>query len=344
MPLSYRPMRPQDVGACVQAAAANPAYAIRYEPILVELERALRRGLDLLAVRAVVFEESQAAKTRTLGYGVATFLNDQFVLEIKQPPRFWIGVELAKRLARGEMPLLNDDELRLANTVGGLTVYSWLWVVLPREIERLEVRKHAMDSFAYQMDGFLLKELVGQATTALELETVIHSGGLLLGDDGRYGPAEKNCEDIYREPHVFGVQREHALSRMGTWTSLLFVHRPPQIGFRPSEQRLLIEALRGGTDEELAAELQISSSAVKKTWRLIYERVQTNGLAIVEKTSYSEPEGDRGREKKHRVLAYVRLHPEELRPISIKLLRQARHHSEERRAGRAPIRRRVRQI
>jgi len=54
---------------------------------------------------------------------------------------------------------------------------------------------------------------------------------------------------------------------------LSFLYEPPLFGFNVSEQRLLISALAGGTDEELSDELGISLSTVKKTWRLIYDRV-----------------------------------------------------------------------
>ena len=112
---------------------------------------------------------------------------------------------------------------------------------------------------------------------------------------------------------------------LGTWTSLLFTYHEPILGFTRSEQRLLEAALRGLTDDELALELDVSISAVKKTWRSIYSRVEGSGAAILPELPEDRADpNDRGRGKKHRLLNYVREHPEELRPVSMKLLRHVK--------------------
>jgi hypothetical protein len=92
--------------------------------------------------------------------------------------------------------------------------------------------------------------------------------------DGRYADSsDKPLGEIFAAPHVVGLTRELAMARFGTWIGSLFVYQPPQFGFRPSEQRLLLAALHGGTDADLAGTLEISLSAVKKTWRSVYDRV-----------------------------------------------------------------------
>ncbi len=102
--------------------------------------------------------------------------------------------------------------------------------------------------------------------------------------------------------------------RFGTWIGSLFVYRPPQFGFRPSEQRLLLAALGGRSDEDIAETLEISLSAVKKSWRSIYDRVSTLSPGIIPDKVPEELTSERGKEKKQRLLAYLREHPEELRP------------------------------
>jgi hypothetical protein len=83
-------------------------------------------------------------------------------------------------------------------------------------------------------------------------------------------------------------------------------------------------ALDGGTDKELADELGISLSAVKKTWRMIYDRVAACQPELIPSNSQADAwTQDRGKQKKQRLLAYLREHPEELRPVSRKLLQQA---------------------
>jgi hypothetical protein len=81
--------------------------------------------------------------------------------------------------------------------------------------------------------------------------------------------------------------------------------------------------LPGETDAELAEELGISISTVKNKWRSIYDRVAACLRELFPDCSDVEPQiSDRGTEKQHRLLAYLREHPEELRLVSQKLLRE----------------------
>ena len=127
---------------------------------------------------------------------------------------------------------------------------------------------------------------------------------------------------MVREPHIVGITRELALQQFGSWISSLFRYQPPRFGFTRGEQRLLLSALLGGTDEELSSLLNTSLSTVKKTWRSVYDRVAARLPELI--PSNSQPDGDvskRGRDKKQRLIAYLREHPEELRPVSRSLLR-----------------------
>ena len=57
----------------------------------------------------------------------------------------------------------------------------------------------------------------------------------------------------------------------------------------------------------------VSVSAVKKTWRLVYARVAQRAPEVGLDVGDGE---SRGREEKQRLLAYLREHPEELRPFA----------------------------
>ena len=167
--------------------------------------------------------------------------------------------------------------------------------------------------------GFLLKELTAHAMTLENLEGAIRSGGLFFSPvDARYvESSDRPLHEVFAAPHLIGLTRELAMTRVGTWIGSLFVYRSPQFGFRPSEQRLLLSALQGGTDEDLAAVLGVSLSAVKKTWRSIYDRVTHHSPGLIPDQVPEELTSERGKEKKQRLLAYVRDHPEELRPATL---------------------------
>jgi hypothetical protein len=228
--------------------------------------------------------------------------------------------------------------------VGGLNAVTWIWGIGPEDVHRLDVRKHAMEAFYLEMQGFRLRELLGQGTVIEEVESAIRSGAYLLGPEGfPIDTPDRTMAEIVGEPHVFCMTKDLMNRDFGSWTSALFVHQEPGIGFSPGEQRLLEEALHGWTDEELAKELEISLSAVKKAWRSVYDRVDRCSVGILPASCDESENGDRGKGKKQRLLAYIREHPEELRPNSIKLLHRLQNAamSERRSNNPSPSRRRV---
>src|SRR5262245_27129018 len=94
----------------------------------------------------------------------------------------------------------------------------------------------------------------------------------------------------------------------------MYRYKAPVLRLRPAEQSLLSAALAGKTDAELSAALGVSIEAIKKRWISIFERVEQFKSEILSQTD-ADSDG-RGPQKRHRVIAYVRTHPEELRPFS----------------------------
>lgn len=118
-------------------------------------------------------------------------------------------------------------------------------------------------------------------------------------------------------PFLLGTEREIALENWGSWMSRFFVWSPPQLGFAPAEQRLLLLALRGRTDDKLAGDLELSPSTIKNMWRSIFERVERRFPSLLPSASSTldGAEVRRGKEKRERLLTYLREHPEDLRPV-----------------------------
>jgi hypothetical protein len=322
MAIRYRPMRRKDVVECVHLIAAHPVAGPRYGNAIGDLQSAWLKLLGSEAFLTFVFEEAHDGEVQFLGGGASVFVSDEFVRTIKTPPFFWIGPELAKRVMHGEFPLLSDQEVRRANSSGGLNTVIWQLCLRPEDTKRPDVCNHVMFTFLQEHRGFVIKELIAlQAIFDEELQWIPSAGALSVGRDGIYVEGvDTFTQDLLNRPHVFGLTRELAASRMGTWLGSLFTYQSPKFSFRPGEQRLLIAALRGGTDEELSNELAISLSAVKKAWHLVYERA----AECLQQTSLDNDGSrehwgrERGKQKKQRLLTYLRDHPEELRPYSRK--------------------------
>jgi hypothetical protein len=318
MGIQWRPMRPKDVRECVGIVAAHPVLGPRYGSAIHELNSVWLGLLGREAFRAVVFEEVIGAKEKILGAGVSAFVRDEFFEELKKVPRRWVGPAITERIVHDQSPLLSDKETREANADGGLNLLVWEGIVRTEDFLRVEVNVAAVSAFVEQHRGFLLKEVLSQCVNVEQLLSSVHGGTMFLDADGQYVDSLPCLvEEALAKPHFIGMTRQLALSRAGSWIGSIFLYQPARFGFRPSEQRLLLTALRGGTDPELADELGVSLSAVKKSWALIYERVSPHLQGFSSCRDVIEGISERGKEKKQRLLCYLRDHPEELRPASM---------------------------
>src|SRR5215831_14714454 len=311
MTIRCRPMRPFDVYPCAEIVAQHPMLSSRYEATLADLGSVWRGLLGSEAFRAYVCEDLQDCP-RLVGIGCSAIISDDFLRESKTPPFFWIGPELTRRICRGQSPLLSDKQVRGANSHGGLNIVIWEGALHVRDMHRMEVLNCLFRTLIDVHRGLQLKEIVSQGSTHEILAAYARAGYLFISEkDGKYREnMEKTPQELVREPHLIGLARELASSRLGTWASTLFLYDPPRFGFSPGEQRLLMAALLGGTDEDLARDLGISLSAVKKAWLSIYERVSIYDLKLVPSPAPNE-EGipERGKMKKQRLLAYLHDHP-----------------------------------
>lgn len=325
MTLRHRDMRPGDVGDCVKILAAHPILGPRYAEILSDLPQVLLSLLGTDAFNARLFEESNGGTRRILGAGIGCFVQDDFLAEMKTPPFFWGVPELVRRHKRGQSPILSDREVRDANSQQGLSLFVWHSGLSIEDMRRPESMHIVPAAFVEAFLGYRLKELLQQTESWEQFCGTRAAGGhFVRSSDGRYAEMFDAVEaDVAAKPLMCGLTRD--LSRgqyASSWTASLFQYQPPRCCFSRGEQALLLAALRGGTDEELSDTLHISLSAVKKTWRAIYDRVAACVPELVPNGSEADFWAQsRGKEKKQRLVTYLRDHPEELRPVSRKLLR-----------------------
>jgi len=324
----YRPMQPNDVLEAVEIIAKHPVISARYGSAIADLPAAWLCLLSCEAADAWVFHAEEGEHAPICMVGVGVIVNDDFVRELKTPPHFWSGPELTKRILRGDFPALSATQLREGNSRGGLNLIVWEGCAR-REFESdPELYRSSMEAFVQVHRGFLWKEVIAVAAESAErLHWNIKTGGLLWDSaaDCYVDSLNDDAEEIVRKPHVVGIRRKELLERpdlsAASWVSCLFDYHSPLLGFNRSEQRVLAAALTGATDEHLSTTLETSIPAIKKTWASIYRRVADHMPELVPDAFQSDAGGaPRGREKRRELLTYLREHPEELRPVTRKLL------------------------
>jgi DNA-binding CsgD family transcriptional regulator len=90
-------------------------------------------------------------------------------------------------------------------------------------------------------------------------------------------------------------------------------HVAPRFGFTAREQELLELAMEGADDRAIAESLHLTLPAIKRRWSSVFERTSS----VCPDLCPFDGDGTRGIQKRQRVLAYVRKHPEELRPFDL---------------------------
>jgi hypothetical protein len=318
-------MEPKDVRQCVERIATHPVLKARYGKLIEQLPSVVRFALAT-PITWFVVEELLGSSTRFLGTTSGGFVTDDFLRELKTTPSFWVGPELVKRIAAGKSPFLSEAAIRNANSQSGLSMLAWHLTCHPQDILGGEIGIAVMTFFDEYYQGFRLREVIGQADCLEHMYGMGQSGGLYFNRiRGAYvNLPEVTPRNFSDDPRNIGLTRDLALSYGTSRLSSFFVsYTPPRFGLARSEQKLLILARDGSTDEQLSSKLGVSLHAVKMRWRMIYDRVAAFLPDLVADSSRVDGEAHgRGKEKKQRLLDYMRKHPEELRPVSRKLLNQ----------------------
>ena len=326
MAIRARPLQPKDVSKCVEIIAAHPILRHRYECILLDLEPVMVELIPLDAFGATVFEEVDNSSIRLLGAGIATFVCDDFICQLKRAPKTWATPELVTRFKQGNSPVLSRQELRDANSDNGFNLFVWHSGLSIVDVKRPEVASAMITTFFDLYRGYCIKEFCQQAETWHHFLVARAAGCYVMRpSDGRYVDHYNRTEDNFEDaPLLLGMNGDVAKRAVGSWiASALFCYEPPRIFFTRGQQRLLAVALTDATDQELAEKQGISNFAVKKLWREIYDR----SSPFFPEWSSAQlgcegPAEHRGKQKRHRLLAYLRDHPEEMRPIRRRVSRE----------------------
>jgi len=93
MKVRYRPIQRKDARTYAEHLATHPVLGPRYGAAIEHFSTALRGLIDRDSFKAVVFEELRGSGTKFIGAGMAVFISEKFLSEMKVTPLFWAGPE-----------------------------------------------------------------------------------------------------------------------------------------------------------------------------------------------------------------------------------------------------------
>jgi DNA-binding CsgD family transcriptional regulator len=283
----------------------GPSSTVGLGPLLARLleERALRG--PLLESRSADESSHPAAIKAVAATGFVTL--EQGRAWIAAPPPQLVDEVFARERAGDPVLLRPEQQAALNSGTGMALVFVAFRLAIADAAEAPTLIATMFDSFRLFHTGFhcpLALHPTGQSERG---DHSIDALGFKPVGDGRCLRVLETATLEDRPFNPFIVLRRGA---------------PPRLGFSPGEQELLLQALLGYTDPEIAQELHVSIETIRKRWRSAFERVAAcEELAIFPR---SEPdELKRGPEKRGAVLQYLDAHLEELRPNAAQLHRRA---------------------
>ncbi|MBZ5577901.1 MAG: hypothetical protein LAP40_15170 [Acidobacteriia bacterium] len=300
----WRPIREADLLTCLELQPACLGDQIVGRGTALRVWKAF---LDDPSFQATVMEsEVPVAGHRIVGCGMGVFVARAFADREVADPRPGLNSRIIASVASGNPCVLSRAEIGDANAGAGLDFVNLYGTWRERGLnpgQLAEIHGLLGTSFVEHFAGYrfhrVLKEAIGASGIALARAT------------GTY----RLLAEFPETQSAFAVlTRESALAAPYSAAAALYRYQPPVLRLRPAEQELLSVAVSGKTDSELSADLGLSVEATKKRWLSIFARVDQFKPEILSQTSV-DSEG-RGPQKRHRVLAYIRTHPEELRPFS----------------------------
>lgn len=320
--IKYRPIRQRDLIECLDCIRDGFAYDLPSRIALTDFWRELlRTGAGVGAV----MEDLTAPKGHGIvRFVICVFISDDFACYLKTDAPPLVGRHLLGAWIKGAPPHMSPSQIRFANAGAGLNILI-LHAGSPTHVLCTEKRRLVADRavafLSYLMSGYRCHEVLEEVYDEFSCRWAAGAGFRL----------RKTCPDIPAmrihpqlpteiRPHLFGVTSEEAEASAGTLASVLFGYRPPKFHFTLPEQELLIEALGGETDDDLAAALGVAVVTVRKRWSGIYDRVGCVSPWLLPEDA-TPHDAMRSQEKKRRVLQYVRQHMEELRPIDSPLIK-----------------------
>lgn len=320
--MSWRPVRPAELEECLSLSPKSMGDELVGRVRAVAAWQRLQRARSF---RAVVIESDVPIKGhRIVGFAANVFVSAAFAEREIVDPQPGVNARLISSIASGDGVVLTAKQLAYENTQGRLHLIvvqpcSMSAVLTPEECQDV-IRQVSLANLSC-FDGYRVRQVLLEVTSAAEIEIVksFQVWKLLstLEDYHRRNPGNSWNRDRalfaidFAGGHSFEVKGGH--------------NREPILGFRNRDQELLEAALRGSTDVELSVELGLKLPAVKKRWASVFNRVAVAKPDLLPGLDDNLNRQTRGRQKKHRLLAYVREHPEELRPFLHSRTSQRRH-------------------
>jgi hypothetical protein len=298
--ITWRKPDENDLAACLGVSPGNAGDEITGPDVAQHIWRLMLHHPAMVA--AVIECDQPIHGQRIVGFGAAVFVTPEFADAELGNPRPGLNARIVAAMHSGQSVLQSQQAIARANAGSGLDLAllygNWDEGTLHPE-ELADVQTQLGVSLAHLIGGYKISRIF------------VEPGGEQL----RF-IQKSDMREIAKYPELdralMLATRADAMARPLSLSRGFFSWREPILGLSWAEQELLSMAQDGQTDLDLAASLRLTVPAVKARWRSALAKFAERAPDLA--PEFSSTRG-RGPQRRHRVLAWLRHHPEELRPF-----------------------------
>jgi hypothetical protein len=282
-------------------------------------KRALRAWMTILndgdACIASLVEKITPGSTEIVGFGLAVFVTSTFADAALADPQPGLNAGIIESIDAGKSVIPPYRYLQEANataTLDHVVMYSCekSGSLNPNELGL--VRNHLARAYSDSFVGYRLRRMLYEVVDEAEFEKLKGYRGIRI-------VKRLSAPNLAGVPALWRGNRALCEATAETFSddpasvaARPFIDRSmPILDFSPCQKKLLIAALSGAENAELADSLCRTPAAIKRTWTGIFEKCVRHYPTLLPTTEGSL----RGQQKRHKVMAYIRVHPEEMRPF-----------------------------
>lgn len=298
-----REMGEADVARCIEIEPRHLGAEITGDKRAVDVWRSLARSRSFNSV--VIESSGPNCARRIIGFGASVFVAADFAArELAQPKPHLNSRIIASAGSTNCVVLPEADLSRPSRQPLDLVILSCDYLTTSLSQDEVdEIQMLLPFSFMEAHVGYPLNRILLEWTG--ETQRRIHDSSGVFRSVETFAPGERG---------LYVLTRKEAFAVSGSVAAPLFQYREPVLDLRETDKHLLAEALRGGSDSELAARMNLSLPSVKKRWLSLFQRVSAVRPELLPEGGASLSDS-RGPEKRRHILAYIRTHPQEIRPF-----------------------------